>query len=222
MPAVLTPSRALTLSLLLALLALAMPAWAQSVGLHGTMGTRALLTIDGGAPKALVPGDTHHGVTLVSTAAGEAVIEIGGRRQTLRVGEAPVSIGGGGAPPRGTRIVLTAGSNGHFTGIAAVNGRTLPFLVDTGASVVALSAGDADRIGLNYRAGRPVQVNTANGSTTGWRLKLGSVRIGDVEAHEVDAVVTPQSMPHILLGNSFLIRFQMKRENEQMVLERRY
>jgi aspartyl protease family protein len=58
--------------------------------------------------------------------------------------------------------------------------------------------------------------------TAAWKVKLHSVRIGDVEVYEVDAVVTPQPMPQILLGNSYLNRFQMKRDNEQMVLERRY
>ena len=53
-------------------------------------------------------------------------------------------------------------------------------------------------------------------------MKLASVRIGDVEVYDVDAVVSPQPMPYVLLGNSFLTRFQMKRDNDQMVLERRF
>jgi aspartyl protease family protein len=63
---------------------------------------------------------------------------------------------------------------------------------------------------------------TANGAVPTWQIKLPSVRIGDVEVRDVDASVLPADMPFILLGNSFLDRFQMKRENEQMTLERRY
>jgi aspartyl protease family protein len=70
--------------------------------------------------------------------------------------------------------------------------------------------------------GPSVRVGTANGLAQGWRVKLASVRIGDVEVYEVDAVVTPQGMPFVLLGNSYLNRFQMRRDNDQMVLERRY
>jgi aspartyl protease family protein len=68
----------------------------------------------------------------------------------------------------------------------------------------------------------PCGFGTANGLAQGWRVKLASVRIGDVEVYEVDAVVTPQGMPFVLLGNSYLNRFQMRRDNDQMVLERRY
>ena len=65
-------------------------------------------------------------------------------------------------------------------------------------------------------------MSTANGVVPGWRLKLASVRIGDVRVHDVDAVVSSGSMPYVLLGNSFLSRFQMTRSNDQMVLEKRY
>jgi aspartyl protease family protein len=75
---------------------------------------------------------------------------------------------------------------------------------------------------LNYRSGQPVQVRTANGSTIGWMVKLNSVRLGSVDVYNVDAVVSPASMPYILLGNSFLTRFQMTRNNDQMVLEKRF
>ena len=95
-------------------------------------------------------------------------------------------------------------------------------MVDTGASTVAMGVSDAERIGLAYRDGQPVRVGTANGLAQGWRVKLASVRIGDVEVYDVDAVVTPQGMPFVLLGNSYLNRFQMRRDNDQMVLERRY
>jgi aspartyl protease family protein len=88
--------------------------------------------------------------------------------------------------------------------------------------VIGMSAADAQRVGLNYRIGRPIVMNTANGQAPAWLVKLNSVKVGDVEVYEVDAVVSPQPMPYVLLGNSFLNRFQMKRDNEQMVLEKRY
>ena len=65
-------------------------------------------------------------------------------------------------------------------------------------------------------------MQTANGVAPAWVVKLSSVRIGDVEIYDVDAVVGSQSMPYVLLGNSFLSRFQMRRDNDQMVLERRF
>ena len=196
---------------------------AQSVALQGMLGNKALLIVDGTPPKSVAPGETHKGVKVVSTAGDQAVVEIGGQRQTLRVGEAPASVGGsGGGPANGSRIVLTAGSGGHFTTQGSINGRSVRFLVDTGATLIAMGASEAERLGLNYKAGERGSVGTANGNAPAWRMKLTSVRVGDVEVFDVDALVSPQPMPYILLGNSFLTRFQMKRDNDQMVLERRY
>lgn len=97
----------------------------------------------------------------------------------------------------------------------------MQFVVDTGATAVAIGRPDAERMGLPYLSGQPVQMQTANGVSQGWRIQLHSVRIGDVEVFDVEAVVTPAPMPLVLLGNSFLNRFQMQRLSDQMVLEKR-
>lgn len=195
---------------------------ADSVALQGMLGKRALLIVNGSAPKSVAPGETHLGVTVLSTLGDQAVVEIDGKRHTLRVGDAPASVGGGATASRGNRIVLAAGSGGHFTAQGAINGKAVNFLVDTGATAVAMGAQQAERLGIDYKRGQMGQSSTANGMVPNWRIKLASVRIGDVEVYEVDASVLPGSMPFVLLGNSFLTRFQMKRDNDQLVLERRY
>ena len=205
-----------------ALLAIAGAAAAQAVSLQGMLGTKALLVIDGGAPRSVAPGESLQGVKVVSTSGDQAVVEIKGRQHTLRIGDSQVSIGSSGPGARGTRIVMVAGSNGHFLASGTINGRAVQFMVDTGASVVGLGISEAERVGLNYKSGQPVRMQTANGMSPAWLVKLASVRIGDVEIYDIDAVVGTQSMPYVLLGNSFLSRFQMRRDNEQMVLERRY
>lgn len=195
----------------------------QSVALQGMLGSKALLIVNGGPPRGVAPGETHQGVKVVSTSGDQAVLEIDGKRHTLRVGDAPASVGASGpAPGRGSRIVLTAGSGGHFMTQGLINGQSVNFMVDTGATTIGMSVADAERVGLKYRAGRPVLMNTANGQAAAWLVKLNSVKVGDVEVYEVDAVVSPAAMPFVLLGNSFLSRFQMKRDNDQMVLEKRY
>ncbi len=197
--------------------------WAQSVALSGVAGSKALLIVDGAAPKFLNPGQTHQGVKLLSTQGESAVVEVNGQRQTLRVGEAPVSVGGG-APSGGgaQRIVLTADGRGHFMPQGQINGRAVQFMVDTGATVIGIGESDAKRINLNYAQGQRVQMSTANGVAIGYRIQLDSVKVGDVMVRNVEAVVTPQSMPFVLLGNSFLNRFQMQRSNDQLTLERRF
>ena len=210
--------------LIVAALALcASGAWAQTAALQGMLGGKALLIIDGAAPKTVAPGDTYKGVKVLSTSGDEAVVEISGKRQTLRVGEAPASVGGtGGAPARGSRIVMNAESGGHFFSGGAINGQAVRFMVDTGATSVSIGAPEAERIGLKYRNGELARSGTANGTVTIWKVKLHTMRVGDVEIHDVEASVIPAAMPFVLLGNSFLGRFQMKRDNDQMVLERRY
>ena len=135
----------------------------------------------------------------------------------MRLGEAPVSVGA----RTGRRVMLTADSGGHFVNSGTINGQTMQYMIDTGASTVAIGRTDADRMGLKYQSGQPVRMGTANGVGRGWRMKLDSVRIGDVEVFGVEAVITSQPMPYVLLGNSFLTEFQMTRINDQMVLEKR-
>jgi aspartyl protease family protein len=104
----------------------------------------------------------------------------------------------------------------------AVNGRSVQFLVDTGATSVAMGADEARRLGIQFEKGQRMQSSTANGVVAAFRVSLTSVRIQDVEVFNVDATVLPQSMPYILLGNSFLTRFQMMRENETLTLTKRF
>jgi len=198
-------------------------AWGQTVAMTGSMGSKALLVIDGGAPRAVGAGSTVQGVKVLSVSPTEAVVEVAGQRRTVALGASPVSLGGSGATSAGgTRIVLSAGSGGHFLTQGAINGRATQFMVDTGASVVAMGQGEAKRLSVDFSAGQPARVQTANGTVTAYRILLNSVRIGDVVVHGVEAVVVPHDMPYILLGNSFLTRFQMKRENDLLVLDRRY
>ena len=193
---------------------------AQSVSYSGRMGDKALLVIDG-TPRTLSAGATQAGVRLLSVNADAAVIEVKGQRQTLTLGGRPVSLGGADSAGGGAQIVLTAGLGGHFITGGSINGKAVEFMVDTGATTIAMGAADADRIGLKYKDGQRFQASTANGLVIGYRAVLGVVRIGDVQVYNVEAAVLPQGMPHILLGNSYLTRFQMKRENDRMTLDKR-
>lgn len=197
-------------------------AHAQSVMLTGTIGSRAILIVDGSAPKTVAVGESFQGVRLLSLRDGLATVEAAGQRIALRM-DTPVSIGAARADGAGgSRIVLPVSSGGHFMAQGTINGRTVRFMLDTGATSVALSVADAQRIGLDHSQGQPVRVNTANGVVQGWRVRLASVRVGDVEVRDVDAVVSQQPMPFVLLGNSFTSRFSMRRDADQMVLERRF
>ena len=222
--------RAATLALFVGCLVAAGSAWPQTpasspaaatrrVAVSGSMGERAVLVIDGQL-RTLSPGATERGVRFIGLAGGEAQVEIDGRRVLLRLGAGPLALAeakGGG----GSQIVLPAGLGGHFTTSGSINGRPVEFIVDTGATAVSMSQADADRIGLVYRNGRRGLTQTANGAIPVNFVTLNSVRIGDVEVYNIEAAVMPAPMSHVLLGNSFLTRFQMKRENDTLTLEKR-
>ena len=206
-------------AVLLSLLAGA--ASAQSVSMSGRLGDKALLMIDG-SPRTVAVGSTVQGVKLVSVTADASVVELGGKRITLPLGGAQVNLGGAASEGGGSRIVLTAGSGGHFVTGGSINGRAVEFVVDTGATTVSMSQADAERIGLKYRDGQRGMASTANGLVPVNRVMLTSVRVGDVQVYNVEALVIPAQMPYVLLGNSFLTRFQMKRENDTMTLTKRF
>ena len=209
----------LTLSALLALAAVG--AHPQSVSMSGSLGDKALLIIDG-APRTVATGSTVQGVKLVAVSGSEATVEVHGKRQRLSLGGAQVNLGAAPSDGGGSRIVLTAGSGGHFVTDGAINGQAVRFLVDTGATLVSMGAAEAERLGLDYRKGQRGVSNTANGQIVAYRVSLASVRVGDVTLYNVDALVGQQAMDYVLLGNSFLTRFQMKRENETMTLVKRF
>lgn len=191
----------------------------KSIALAGMLGSKALLVVDGGEPRAVGPGETHQGVKVLSVTRDEATVEVQGARRQLRLGESPVALGSSGS---GKRIVLMADNQGHFINTGTINGKPMKYMVDTGASVVAIGKPDADRMGIKVDDNQKVVMSTANGSAVGWRVRLNSVRLGDVEVLGVMAVITPEGMPFVLLGNSFLTQFQMTRNNDQMVLEKRH
>ena len=210
----------LTLRLAAALLAATgLPAaYAQSVALAGILGGKALLVVDGSAPRSVAPGGSHMGVRVVSVGRDGVVLEVAGAQRAIQLGEAPVSIGGSAA---GQRIVLKADARGHLINSGFINGRVMQYMVDTGATTVAIGRPDAQRMGLKFDQGQPVLTTTANGTAQGWRMRLESVRVGDVELRSVDAIVTAEAMPYVLLGNSFLREFHMNRSGDEMVLQRR-
>lgn len=211
------------LALLLSTLALAGAAGAQSVSFNGSLGQKAALLLIDGQPATVPLGQRVRGVKLLGLEGDQATVELeGGRRQTLMLGATPGRVGSGEAVGSARRIVLSSGPGGHFISQGSINGQVTQFLVDTGATTVSLAQVEAERLGLKYREGRRVMTQTANGVVPAHVLQLSSVRVGEVEVHNVDAIVVPGQMSHVLLGNSFLNRFQMQRDNDTLTLQLRY
>ena len=208
----------------LAWLAVVCAAQAQTVTLNGQMGSRQALLVIDGQPRVVEVGATVQGVRLLSLSGSQAEVEVGGQRRVLVAGASQVRVGGGesaSASAGGSEIVLSAGAGGHFTTDGQINGKAVTFLVDTGASAIAMGQADADRLGINYKSAPRGFAGTANGRIPVNLVTLSSVRVGDVEVANVEAVVMPSALQHVLLGNSFLTRFQMKRDNDTLRLTKR-
>ena len=203
-------------SALIQALAVASTAQAQSVALAGRMGDRALLVVNG-TPHTVAVGAAAGGVKLLRWQGDEAEVEFTGGRTRLRVGGTPAQLGSSSLPPA-REIVMTAGSGGHFMPEGTINGYTTRFMVDTGATLVSIGRDEATRMGLDLSAASKGISHTANGPVPVHIVVLDRVRVGGVEVTNVGAAVVPQSMPFVLLGNSFLSRFQMRRNNDVMQL----
>ena len=199
---------------------IALPAHALDVAYVGAFGDKAaILSINGASPKTVKVGQSFAGVTVISVDQERATIEVEGKRRTLQRGQHLRS-----EPKDDGRqsAVLAADPRGNFVTEGAVNGSQVRFLVDTGATTVALPAHEAQRLGLDYRRGQRSMTLTANGPAAAWRIKLDSVKIGAIELQNVDGIVLEQGLGVALLGMTFLNRVEMKRDGETMTLIRRF
>mgnify|MGYP006377048053 CR=1 FL=1 len=199
----------------------ALPAWAVDVGVVGLFPGKAVLVIDGGAPRTVPVGANVGGVRLLAVDQGSATVEIGGKRQRLAIGQHAHS-GGHGGEAQNTSLTADSRGRGHFITTGTVNGATVRFMVDTGATSIALGAADARRANVSTANARQVMVQTANGVTQAWLVTLSTVRVGDVTLNEVEGIVHQHDMPIALLGMSFLNRMEMKRDGQTMTLRKRY
>lgn len=200
----------------LVLLATSAAAGAVQVGLAGVAGGKAILIIDGSKRTLGIGQQSQEGVRLVAIDSGVATIEVDGQRRSLRLGQ---NVSGGGSQQT---TVLTADSRGHFMTTGIVNGYPVRFVVDTGASTIAIGASEARRLGLKLAGAERSFAQTANGVTPTLRVRLDSVRIGDITLEGVEASVVESELPVALLGMSFLNRMDMKNESGRLTLMKRY
>lgn len=192
---------------------------ATDIGVVGLFPGKAILVVDGAPPKTYAVGSTISSDTkLIDADRESATITVNGKRKVLTLGQTVHR----SAASSGNSVVLKAGDRGHFMAQATINGGSVNMMVDTGASLIALPAADAIRLGINYKKGQLSSSRTAGGIVPTYIIKLDTVRIGDVELNQVDASVIEGGLDVPLLGMSFLNRMEMRREGDQMTLTKRY
>ena len=185
---------------------------------------KAVLVINGGAPRTISVGQsTPEGIRLISADSSSAVIEFQGKRQTLTPGGSGRFGGGASAGTSSGSVTLSPDARGHYITLGQVNGGTVQFLVDTGATVIAIPSADARRLGINYLNGQRGFTETANGKATAYRITLDTVKVGDITLYNVEAVVLEgDGLKTALLGMSFLNRTEMKRDGQALTLVKRF
>lgn len=192
------------------------------VNVVGLFSDKALLMINGIGPQSIRAGQTVNGVKLISADSNSATLMIEGKRQVLKMGQG-VSAAAVTGNEVNAPVNLFADSRGHFYGNLQINGATLKYVVDTGATTVALNSGDAKYAKIDYEKGEKVPVSTANGIVTAYLVKLNTLKIGTIVLNNVEATVSEGGSPaEVLLGMSALNRLDMKRENSVMTLSKKY
>jgi aspartyl protease family protein len=112
-----------------------------------------------------------------------------------------------GPPAAGQAAEVAKAADGHFWAEGQVNGKAVRFLVDTGATAVALTAEDAQRLGIDPKSlNYGYQVMTASGQARAAEVKLASVSIAGARVNDVDALVIEKGLPSSLLGMTYLGR----------------
>jgi aspartyl protease family protein len=209
-------TRVLTLFLILC-----SPAWAVDISVVALFPGRAMVIVNQGKPRTMRVGETYDGVTLVSSTSEEAVVSVNGRQQRLRIGEGVYSARS--AQSERATVVLSGDKDGHFLSSGSINGASVQFLVDTGATMVSMSVDEARRAGVNYLAGERGYSQTANGVAPVYKVKLGQVRLGDITLRDIDGMVHENgALPVVLLGMSFLGKLEMRREGNSLTLTKLY
>jgi aspartyl protease family protein len=191
------------------------------VNIVGLFSNKAVLIINGGKPKTLSVGQTSDGVKLLAADSQAATLQIEGNTKRLGMGQAASMAGKSSGAV--ASAVLYANSQGHYVSDCQINGASLKFLLDTGATTVALNSGDAKFANIDYKRGEPMQMSTANGVVTAYRVTIATLKIGGLTLNQVEAsVLEGGSPPLVLMGMSALSRVDMKREDIALTLTKKY
>lgn len=193
---------------------------AADIIILGLFKGRAIVKIDG-KRRTLKPGKpSPEGVTLISADSDVALLEINGQQQEYKLG---LHVGTRFKNKENAEAKIMPVEGMYFT-TGFINGIPVKFLVDTGATWIAMNSHQARSLGINFRyIGRRAMVSTANGMAPVYRIRLDKVRVGEIELTNVEAGVLEGNSPtEVLLGNSFLNRVEMQRQGQVMLLKQKF
>ncbi|MBT2969476.1 MAG: aspartyl protease [gamma proteobacterium symbiont of Ctena orbiculata] len=182
---------------------------------------KAMVSIDGVRRLLKLNQTSPEGVRLISASSSEAVLEVDGEQRSYPLGG---HITTRFSKPELVTAKVWRNQAGAYTTVGTINGRTVNFLVDTGATAVAMHANQAKRLGISYRLeGNPIYVNTASGTAAAYDVVLDRVQVGDITLTNVRGFVIDNNGPgRVLLGMSFLNRVKMEDQGSVLILEKKF
>lgn len=194
--------------------------YATDILVLGLFKNKAIVKIDGKQRTLKIGKKSPEGVTLIAADSDVAILEVDGKEQEFKLGR-HVSTSFKQKRLAETMIMPV---NGMYSTTGFINGHPVNFLVDTGATWIAMNANQARSLGINFRyIGKRGAVSTANGVATVYRVNLDKVRVGEIELNNVAAGVLEGNSPsQVLLGNSFLNRVEMQRQGQVMLLKQKF
>ena len=209
------------LILSISLFAFAGEALAIELSILGLFRNKAIVKIDGKQRILKLGKVSPEGVLLISSNSDEAVLEIDGVQNSYRLGS---HIGSTFKRDEQPEVSIYKDDLGMFATVGSINNFPVNFLVDTGASYIAMNRNEARRLGIDFRQyGKHGYASTANGVVKTWVITLNKVQVGGVTLTNVKASVNDSDSPRIvLLGMSFLGQLEMKNEGSSLKLKKKF
>lgn len=193
---------------------------ATDIQVLGLFKNKAIVKIDGKQRTLKIGKRSPEGVILISADSYTAILDIDGKEQEFKLGR-HVSTSFKKKELAEAKIMPV---NGMYSTTGFINGSPVNFLIDTGATWIAMNANQARSLGINFRyIGKRGAASTANGVVTVYRVVLDKVKVGEIVLTNVEAGVLEGNSPReVLLGNSFLNRVEMQRQGQVMLLKQKF
>ncbi len=189
---------------------------ADNIEVVGIFGKKAIIKIDG-KQQVLKPGQTAKGVTVEKIEKSAVHLTINNQTRIFPLGS-PIRTRY--AERTHEQVTIGRDTGGMFTTSVIINGLSLPGMIDTGATTMALSSRHADAINLNFRTAPKKWVETASGVIPAYAVTLKTVRVGSIEVSNVSATVVDGNLPSkVLIGNSFLHSLTMEHQSNMLLLK---
>lgn len=208
-----------SLFLIITLSATMFSALASDIQILGLTKDKVVMEVDG-ETKVLRVGEAFDGIKVLNADSDHCTLEINGQPQDFKMGS---QISTHFSPAAKPMVRLEQDSRGLYRATGKINDHLVNFIVDTGATLVAINANQAKSLEIDYTKGKPTQVDTANGKANAYLISLPEVSLGAIRVYDVPAVVVEGDSPaEILLGMSFLKRLEIRDNNQLLELQQKY